>query len=66
MAVLLAAPLAWLAADRWLGGFAYRIDLGPGLFLLAGGLALAVALATVGVQALRAASADPVHALRNE
>ena len=66
VAVLLAAPLAWLAADRWLGEFAYRIDLGPGLFLLAGGLALAVALATVGVQALRAAAADPVDALRTE
>ncbi|MEM1041799.1 MAG: ABC transporter permease [Bacteroidota bacterium] len=61
-----AAPVAWWVASRWLDGFAYRIGLGPGLFLVAGGLALVVALATVGVQALRAATADPVRALRYE
>jgi len=66
VAVFIAAPLAYLAAERWLEGFAYRIDLGLGLFLLAGGLALIVALATVGTQALRAASSDPVEALRYE
>jgi putative ABC transport system permease protein len=66
VAVFIAAPLAYLAAERWLEGFAYRIDLGLGLFLLAGGLALVVALVTVGTQALRAASSDPVKALRTE
>ena len=66
LSIVIAAPLAWLAAERWLGGFAYRIDLGPGLFLLSGALALAVALLTVGVQAFRAATADPVHSLRTE
>ncbi len=66
VAVLIASPLAYLASERWLDAFAYRINLGPSLFLLAGGLALVVALATVGVQALRAATADPVKALRYE
>lgn len=66
VAVVVAAPLAWFAMDRWLERFAYRIGLGPGVFLAAGGLALAIALATVSVQALRAASADPVKALRYE
>jgi putative ABC transport system permease protein len=66
VALVIAAPLAYLAAERWLEGFAYRIDLGLGLFLLAGGLALVVALVTVGTQALRAASSDPVKALRYE
>jgi putative ABC transport system permease protein len=66
VALVIAAPLAWLAADRWLEEFAYRIDLGPGLFLVAGALALAVALVTVGAQALRAAAADPVRSLRYE
>lgn len=66
VAVLIAAPLAYLAAERWLEEFAYRVELGPGVFLLAGGLALTVALLTVGLHALRAATADPVRALRTE
>ena len=52
--------------SRWLEGYAYRVDLGPGVFALAGALALAVALLTVAGHALRAASADPVKALRSE
>ena len=66
VSVLISAPLAYLAGQRWLEGFAYRIDLGPGVFLLAGGLALFVALFAVSVQALRAASADPINALRSD
>jgi putative ABC transport system permease protein len=59
-------PLAWLGARRWLDGFAYRIDLGAGPFILAGAVVLAVALAAVGWQALRAARANPAQALRDE
>ena len=44
--IILAAPLAYYSMQRWLEDFAYRIEMGPGLFLLAGGLALGVALAT--------------------
>ena len=61
-----AVPLAWLAGERWLQLFAVRIE--PSLGLL-GGSALAMAalaLGVVAVQALRAATADPVHALRSE
>ena len=58
-----AAPLAYLGLSRWLEGFAYRIDLGAGAFVLAGALALVLALATVGLQAWRAARLDPVAAL---
>ncbi|MEP0547446.1 MAG: ABC transporter permease [Rhodothermales bacterium] len=61
-----AVPLAWWAMDRWLDGFAYRVDLGAGVFVGAGLVALAVALAAVSVQALRAASTDPVQALRHD
>jgi putative ABC transport system permease protein len=63
---VVAVPVAYLGVDRWLDGFAYRVPLGPGVFLLAGALALLVALATVSTQALRAASVDPVKALRYE
>jgi putative ABC transport system permease protein len=61
-----AAPLAYWAMSRWLEAFAYRITLGPAVFLLAGGVVLLLALATVAGQALRAATADPVRALRSE
>jgi putative ABC transport system permease protein len=65
-AFVVAAPLAHLAMSRWLEGFAYRTAIGPGVFAAAGALALLIALATVSLQALRAASSDPVKALRYE
>ncbi len=63
---VVAAPLAWFAAERWLDGFAYRIDVGLLPFVIAGALVLLLALVTVSTQALRAATADPVKALRYE
>jgi putative ABC transport system permease protein len=66
VAFVVAVPVAYLGASRWLEGFAYRIDLGAGVFAGAGLVALAVALATVGTQAWRAARADPTRALRSE
>jgi putative ABC transport system permease protein len=61
-------PAAFFVMHRWLGGFAYRIDLAAqlGWFLLAAVLSLLIAVLTVGAQALRAASADPVRSLRYE
>jgi putative ABC transport system permease protein len=66
MAFVIAAPIAYLVMQRWLSGFAYQADLGLGLFILAGSLVLAIALATVSYQALRATLADPVKSLRYE
>ncbi|MDX1545837.1 MAG: ABC transporter permease [Rhodothermales bacterium] len=66
LAFVLACPLAYLAVDRWLDGFAYHTAPTAGAFLLAGALALAVALITVSYQAVRAALADPVDSLRYE
>lgn len=63
---LIAWPLAYLAGRLWLRGFAYRMMLGPGVFLAASGLALLIALATVGYLAWKAAAADPVKSLRFE
>ena len=51
---------------QWLGGFAYRIELSLWTFLAAGALALVVALAATGTQALRAARTNPADALRDE
>jgi putative ABC transport system permease protein len=61
-----AIPLAYGLAERWLDAFAYRIGLGPGPFVLAGGFALGLALLLVALQAFRAATADPVASLRSE
>ncbi|GAI83565.1 unnamed protein product, partial [marine sediment metagenome] len=63
---VIAWPVAWYAMSRWLENFAYRIDLGVGPFILAGLLALVIALATVSYQAIKAATANPVEALRYE
>jgi putative ABC transport system permease protein len=60
------APLAWVAADWWLGRFAYQVSLSPWPFLAAGAGALAVAVAAVTTQALRAARVDPAQVLRSE
>jgi putative ABC transport system permease protein len=68
--VLLANVIAWLVAwyamNRWLQNFAYRIEIEWWIFLLAGGLALVIALLTVSTQAIRAALANPVESLRYE
>jgi len=66
MSAVIAGPVAYLVMNRWLESFAYRIDLGIGVFLLAGLLALFIALATVSWQTFRAATANPVESLRYE
>ena len=66
LAAVVAAPLAWWAMSRWLEAFADRIALGPLPFLAAAALVLAIALATVSLHTVRAATADPVRALRSE
>ena len=66
VAILVAVPLAYIGTDRWLQEFAYHIDLGPGVFLAMGALAIAIALVSVSVQAIRAANTNPVEALRYE
>ncbi|HEX8385764.1 MAG TPA: ABC transporter permease [Rubricoccaceae bacterium] len=66
LAVVIASPLVYVGMGRWLEGFAYHVEIGPGVFVVAGALALAIALATVASQAFRAASSDPVKALRSE
>jgi len=66
LANLFAWPVAWVAMNRWLQDFAYRIDISWWVFVLAGGLALVIALVTVSTQAIRAALANPVKSLRYE
>ncbi len=68
--VLLANVIAWPAAyflmRRWLQDFVYRVDLSVGVFLVSMAAAAGIALLTVGFHSIRAASSDPVRALRYE
>lgn len=66
IANLCAWPLAYLAMDRWLQNFAYRIEMTAGEFLLGGLLTLLMVIGTVSIQTTRAARANPVESLRYE
>ena len=63
---VVAWPLAYYAMSRWLRSFAFRIDIKLGVFLFAAFIAAAIALLTVGLQAVKAANANPVESLRYE
>ena len=63
---VVALPLAWLAMDNWLKGFAYHVDVAPWTFVAAAAAGLVIAWATVFFHALRVARARPVGALRYE
>jgi putative ABC transport system permease protein len=66
VANIIAWPVAWWVMRGWLNHFDQRIALGPSPFLLAGGIALAIAVGTVAGHAFRVARANPIHALRYE
>jgi len=65
-AFIVATPLSWYAMHRWLGNFAYKTELSWWIFAIAGILALIIALLTVSIQSYKAASQNPVEALRYE
>ena len=66
IAFLVAAPIAWWGMHQWLQGYVYRTDIGWGVFVMAGLLVMGIALATMSVQAVRAATANPASALKAE
>ena len=66
LANIIAWPVAYYVMHAWLLSFAYRTSIGIGVFLLAGGVAIVIALATMSFQAIKAATANPVDALRYE
>jgi putative ABC transport system permease protein len=66
ISILIATPLAYLGMRWWLRDYIYRVELGWGIFASAGVMVLAIALATIGLQALRAARANPAGSLRAE
>ncbi|HEX6429054.1 MAG TPA: ABC transporter permease [Niastella sp.] len=66
VSLLVAIPFSWLVMNKWLEDFAYRIHLEWWMFALAGIISLIIALATLSIQAIKAAIANPVKSLRAE
>jgi len=66
IAIGISTPMAWWAMNKWLEKFAYRITIEWWMFLLAGIIAIIIALITVSFQSIKAAIANPVKSLRTE
>jgi putative ABC transport system permease protein len=66
VALLVAIPVGWYAMNNWLSAFAYRLPLTWWVFALAGVVSLLIVFITISFQAIRAALANPVAALRSE
>ncbi|WP_237701635.1 ABC transporter permease [Algoriphagus machipongonensis] len=66
VAILIAVPLAWYFANNWLQTYAFQTDLSWWIFAGSGILLILISLLTVGYQAFKAASANPVNSLRSE
>lgn len=64
--IFLGVPLGWYAMNEWLHEFAYRIDINPGTFISAGFILISIAIATIGVQTMKVANADPTRSLKTE
>jgi putative ABC transport system permease protein len=66
IAIVIATPFSWWAANKWLENFTYRINIDWWIFFAAGTLALLIAFITISYHAIKAAIASPVKSLRSE
>lgn len=66
IAIIISSPIAWWVMNLWLRDFAYRVSVSFWVFVLAGSLAIFIALLTVSFQAIKAAIANPIKSLRTE
>ena len=66
ISIIIAWPVAYYFTNKWLQDFAYRINISWWIFILAGGIALIIALATVSYQGIKAVIANPVESLKYE
>ncbi|MHA4807381.1 ABC transporter permease [Flavitalea flava] len=66
LALSVSIPISWIAANKWLENYPYRITMSWWIFALAGGIVLFIAMATVSFQAIKAALRNPVNGLRSE
>ena len=66
LSCVVASPIAYYFLDQWLHKYSYRISIGPGVFLIAAVMAIAITLVTVSFQAIRGALVNPTQSLRSE
>lgn len=66
VSLLISVPITWIVMRDWLAGFEYRVNIGVGVFLLSGCVALGIALLTISYQALRTAWTQPAETLKYE
>jgi putative ABC transport system permease protein len=66
IASVVAYPIAWLAINKWLQDFQYRVGINWWVFILAGSTTILIALATVSYHAIKASLINPIKSLRNE
>lgn len=66
VALVISTPATWWVMQQWLNTYPYRVSIAPWIFLVAGAVELVLALACVGYLALRAASVNPSHVLKEE
>lgn len=66
LANLIAWPVSYYLMSRWMNNFVYRTSIGPVVFLIASGVTLLIAFATISFQAIKAALANPIDSLRYE
>jgi predicted permease len=64
VAILIAVPVSWWVMNQWLNGFAYRIPVGAGVFLIAGFSIVIITFLTVSYQSIKAAFRNPVTSLK--
>ncbi len=66
IAFLIASPLAWWSLHDWLEGYAYKIELGAGIFLVSAIIMFVISIIVMSIQTLKAANRNPVESLRTE
>ena len=66
ISVVVATPISWVIMNKWLANYAYRTDIPWWLFVVVGCVCLSIALLTVGFQAIKTATANPVKAIKSE
>jgi putative ABC transport system permease protein len=66
IAIVIASPIAWWAMTKWLEDFTYKAPIGWWVFVVAGVVAIFIALLTVSFQSIKAAIANPIKALKSE
>lgn len=66
VAIVVATLVSWFAMNKWLEGFAYKAPIHWWVFLIAGSLAVVVALVTISFQSIKAALMNPVNSLKSE